>query len=60
VHGIIISKPDPPFGLPINQDQWLYFFTLAVALGMFVLGWNLLRRFANPGMFFVFVAEQEV
>ncbi len=41
--GIVIIKPDPPFGLPINQDQWLYFFTLAVALAMFVFGWNLLR-----------------
>ena len=43
VQGIVIIKPDPPFGLPVNQDQWLYFFTLAVALAMFVLGWNLLR-----------------
>ncbi len=43
VQGIVIMKPDPPFGLPINQDQWLYYFTLAVALVMFVLGWNLLR-----------------
>jgi branched-chain amino acid transport system permease protein len=43
VQGIVILKPDPPFGLPVNQDQWLFFFTLAVALAMFVLGWNLLR-----------------
>ena len=43
VQGIVIIKPDPPFGLPINQDQWLYFFTLAVMLLMFLLGWNLLR-----------------
>jgi branched-chain amino acid transport system permease protein len=43
VQGIVISKPDAPFGLPLNQDQWLYFFTLAVALLMFLLGWNLLR-----------------
>ena len=43
VQGIVILKPDPPFGLPINQDQWLYFFTLAVAMVMFLLGWNLLR-----------------
>ena len=43
VQGITILKPDPPFGLPVNQDQWLYFFTLAVALVMFLLGWNLLR-----------------
>jgi branched-chain amino acid transport system permease protein len=43
VQGIVIIKPDPPFGLPINQDQWLYYFTLAVLLIMFLLGWNLLR-----------------
>ena len=43
VQGIVILKPDPPFGLPVNQDQWLYFFCLAIALAMFVLAWNLLR-----------------
>ncbi|MDD3937591.1 branched-chain amino acid ABC transporter permease [Rhodoferax sp.] len=43
VQGIVILKPNPPFGLPINQDQWLYFFTLTITLAMFVLGWNLLR-----------------
>jgi branched-chain amino acid transport system permease protein len=30
-------------GMPINPDQWLYFFTLGVAVLMFVLGRNLLR-----------------
>jgi branched-chain amino acid transport system permease protein len=43
VQGITIAKPEPPFELPLNEDQWLYFFTLAVALVMFVLAWNLLR-----------------
>jgi branched-chain amino acid transport system permease protein len=43
VQGIVIPKPDAPFGLPINADQWLYFFTLAVTALMFLLGWNLLR-----------------
>ena len=32
VQGIVIMKPDPPFGLPLTQDQWLYYFTLAIAL----------------------------
>ena len=27
--GVVIIKPDPPQGLPLSQDQWLYFFTLA-------------------------------
>ncbi|MDE2396519.1 MAG: branched-chain amino acid ABC transporter permease [Burkholderiales bacterium] len=41
--GIVITKPDAPAGLPLNQDQWLYFVALAVALVMFALAWNLLR-----------------
>jgi branched-chain amino acid transport system permease protein len=41
--GIVIIKPDPPFGLPINQDQWLYFFTLVIAAVLFLLARNLLR-----------------
>ena len=43
VQGIVIVKPDPPFGLPLNPDQWLYYFTLAVLILMFVLACNLLR-----------------
>src|SRR5438105_11359327 len=48
VQGIVIAKPDAPAflsarGIALNQDQWLYFFVLAVAVVMFVLGWNLLR-----------------
>jgi branched-chain amino acid transport system permease protein len=43
VQGIVIAKPDPPWGLPISADQWLYYFTLAVAVLMFVLAWNMLR-----------------
>ncbi|MGA8004482.1 MAG: branched-chain amino acid ABC transporter permease [Burkholderiales bacterium] len=43
VQGVSITKPDPPFGLPISQDRWLYYFTLAVLIVMFVCAWNLLR-----------------
>ena len=43
VQGIVITKPDAPFGLPLNPDQWLYFFTLVVMLLMFLFAWNLLR-----------------
>jgi branched-chain amino acid transport system permease protein len=48
VQGISILKPDPPefltgLGITLNQDQWLYFFTLAVTAGMFLIAWNLLR-----------------
>jgi branched-chain amino acid transport system permease protein len=35
VQGLVIDKRDPPFGLPIDADQWLYYFTLAVLVLMF-------------------------
>jgi branched-chain amino acid transport system permease protein len=43
VQGIVIIKPDPPFSLKISPDQWLYLFTLAILVLVFVVGWNLLR-----------------
>src|SRR6478609_4756813 len=38
--GIVIVKPEPPAGVPLTQDQWLYFVTLATAALMFLIGWN--------------------
>ena len=48
VQGIVLNKPESPlqmqlFGVPLNTDRWLYFFSLAVATIMFLLAWNLLR-----------------
>jgi branched-chain amino acid transport system permease protein len=43
VQGIAVLKPDPPPGLPLDADQWLYFFTLAVLLVMFAGASNLVR-----------------
>lgn len=43
VQGIVISKPDAPFGLPLNPDQYLYLFSLAVGVVLFVLARNLIR-----------------
>lgn len=43
VQGIVISKPDAPFGLPLNPDQYLYLFSLAVGVLLFVLARNLIR-----------------
>ena len=40
--GIVLSKPDPPFGLPLTPDQWLYFMTLAILVLLFWLARNLL------------------
>lgn len=43
VQGIVLVKPDAPFGLPLSADQWLYCFTLAIAIAGFVVAHNLLR-----------------
>jgi branched-chain amino acid transport system permease protein len=43
VQGLVIDKPDPPFGLPLDADQWLYLFTLAIGALIFLLAWNLVR-----------------
>jgi len=43
VQGIVIPKPDPPSGIPLDADQWLYFFTLMVVLVMFAGAANLVR-----------------
>jgi branched-chain amino acid transport system permease protein len=43
VQGITIIKPDAPFGLPLNSDQWLYFFTLAILFALFICAANLIN-----------------
>jgi branched-chain amino acid transport system permease protein len=40
--GIVLSKPNPPWGLKISPDQWLYLFTLGILLLLFVIAHNLL------------------
>lgn len=42
VGGIVLNKPEAPFGLPLNSDQWFYLFTLAVTVVMFVLARNMI------------------
>jgi branched-chain amino acid transport system permease protein len=41
--GIMVEKPEVPFGLPIDQDQFLYFFCLAFAALLFAGARNLMR-----------------
>jgi branched-chain amino acid transport system permease protein len=43
VQGLVIDQPDPPGFLPIDSDQWLYYFTLIVVLVMFWAASNLVR-----------------
>ncbi|EKS32542.1 branched-chain amino acid ABC transporter permease [Afipia clevelandensis] len=43
VQGLVITKPDAPFGLPMSQDMWLYYFTLFISGVIYLLAVNLLR-----------------
>ncbi|TKT70746.1 branched-chain amino acid ABC transporter permease [Afipia massiliensis] len=43
VQGLVITKPDAPFGLKMSQDMWLYYFTLFVSAVIYILAINLLR-----------------
>jgi branched-chain amino acid transport system permease protein len=43
VQGIVLDKPDAPFELPLDADQWLYFVCLLCAVVLFLGAWNLVR-----------------
>ena len=43
VQGIYINKPEAPFGLPLGQDQWLYYFTLVIGLLLYWVARNLVK-----------------
>jgi branched-chain amino acid transport system permease protein len=43
VQGIVLLKPDAPFGAPLSPDQWLYYFTLGVLLLLLAAAWNLVH-----------------
>jgi branched-chain amino acid transport system permease protein len=63
VQGIVILKPEAPAvfpdaGLPLDPDQWLYFFTLAVTAVMFLIGWNLLR--GRVGRALIAIRDQHI
>jgi branched-chain amino acid transport system permease protein len=42
VQGIVIVKPDAPFGAPLSADAWIYYLTLAVVVAMFAAATHLI------------------
>ena len=50
VQGIVLIKPDAPFGLPLSQDQWLYVFALGVTVVMFLIAHILLSSGTGRAM----------
>jgi len=50
VQGIVINKPDAPFGLKLSQDQWLYYFTLAVGFALYIFAKNIINSRTGRAM----------
>jgi branched-chain amino acid transport system permease protein len=50
VQGIVLSKPEVPFGLPLSEDQWLYYYCLAVMLVLFWAANNILHSRSGRAM----------
>ena len=58
VQGLVVTKPDAPFGLSMSQDMWLYYFTLAVTLAIYIFSVNLLR--SRSGRAFMAIRDNEI
>jgi branched-chain amino acid transport system permease protein len=41
--GLVLMKPDAPFGLDLTPDQWLYIFSLSIAAFLFFIAYNLVN-----------------
>jgi branched-chain amino acid transport system permease protein len=58
VQGLVVTKPDAPFGLPMSQDTWLYYFTLVITIAIYVASVNLLR--SRSGRAFMAIRDNEI
>jgi branched-chain amino acid transport system permease protein len=58
VQGLVVTKPDAPFGLPISQDMWLYYFTLVITIAIYIGAVNLLR--SRSGRAFMAIRDNEI
>jgi branched-chain amino acid transport system permease protein len=58
VQGLVVTKPDAPFGLPMSQDMWLYYFTLAITIAIYIGAVNLLR--SRSGRAFMAIRDNEI
>lgn len=50
VQGIVLMKPEVPFGLPLTEDQWLYYFCLIVMVILFWAAANMLNSRSGRAM----------
>ena len=50
VQGIVLSKPEVPFGLPLSEDQWLYYYILIVMVVLYWAAANILDSRSGRAM----------
>ena len=50
VQGLLVTKPEPPFGLSISQDRYVYYLVLLIALIIYLLSVNLLKSRTGRAM----------
>ena len=67
VQGLVVTKPDAPdvvlgalawFHLKMSQDMWLYYFTLAVTIAIYIFSVNLLK--SRSGRAFMAIRDNEI
>jgi branched-chain amino acid transport system permease protein len=58
VQGLVVTKPDAPFGMKMGQDMWLYYFTLAITIGIYIASVNLLK--SRSGRAFMAIRDNEI
>ena len=56
--GIAVSKPQAPLGLPLTDDQWLYYIALCVTGGLYLVARNLVS--SRSGLAMLAVKEDPV
>jgi len=50
VQGIVLSKPEVPFDIPLNEDQWLYYYCLITMVLLFWAANNMLNSRSGRAM----------
>jgi branched-chain amino acid transport system permease protein len=50
VQGIVLNKPEVPFGLPLSEDQWLYYYCLIIMVVLYWAAANMLNSRSGRAM----------
>ena len=50
VQGIVLNKPEVPFDIPLNEDQWLYYYCLITMVVLYWAAHNMLNSRSGRAM----------